>query len=152
MSVKHVSISRRSTGFTLIEVLVAILILAVGILGLVRLQGTAIQQSNIAMQRTQATLLGYDIANRIRANRDEAKSGGYDSDWSEVPVTVDCSVVCSAAQLAQHDIAEWLQAVARKLPEGDGQLSVTNNVATIEVRWRDIGADAPVVVAVRTKI
>lgn len=149
MQAKH---NQLPQGFTLIEVLVAIVVLAVGILGLVRLQGTAIQQSTIALQRTQATLLGYDIANRIRANRVEARNGGYDSDWGRQASSVDCSVQCSTSQLAAHDIGEWLRAIERKLPQGDGQVSVAANVATIEVRWRDVAQDAQVLVEVRTKI
>lgn len=152
MSVNPSRVGVRQAGFTLIEVLVAMVVLSIGILGLMKLQGSALQQSTVAMQRTQATLLGYDIVDRMLANRDAANNGGYDSDWSESHDPVDCASVCSAAQLAEHDLAEWLQALARKLPEGVGRISVANNVATVTVRWHDAGNQTPVMVAVRTKI
>ena len=59
----------RSQGFTLIEVLIAIIVLSIGLLGLAGLQLTSLRNSNSAYTRSQAVILSYDIVDRIRANR-----------------------------------------------------------------------------------
>lgn len=65
----HVNMFARSSGIALIEVLVAVLILAVGLLGMAAMQGVSTQMTNGAEQRTQAILLSADMMDRIRANR-----------------------------------------------------------------------------------
>jgi type IV pilus assembly protein PilV len=75
----HVKINwSRSTGFTLLEVLVAVLVLAIGLLGMAGLQMTGMKSNNSAYLRSQASLLAYDITERMRANRNAALSGSYD--------------------------------------------------------------------------
>ena len=58
----------KNTGFTLIEVLIAMIILAVGLLGLAGLQATSLRNNQSAYNRSVATQLAYDIADRMRAN------------------------------------------------------------------------------------
>ena len=60
------------SGFTLIEVLISMLILAVGLLGLAGLQATGLRNNLSAYNRSQATQLAYDMADRMRANVDDA--------------------------------------------------------------------------------
>ena len=69
----------RQKGFTLLEVLVAVLVLAIGLLGLAGLQATSLRVNQSASMRSQATNLAYDMADRIRANRGAALAGSYDS-------------------------------------------------------------------------
>ena len=63
---------RRSTGFSIIEVLVALLVLAIGLLGLAALQAQGLRFNHDAYVRTQATHLAYDIIDRMRSNRANA--------------------------------------------------------------------------------
>jgi len=63
-----------SKGFTLIEALIAVVILAIGLLGIAGLQATNLKNNQSAYNRSQATLLAYDMADRIRANSSEAIS------------------------------------------------------------------------------
>ena len=63
----------RNQGFTLVEALIALLVLSIGLLGVAALQLIALQNNNNAMFRSQATYLAYDIADRMRANRDQAR-------------------------------------------------------------------------------
>jgi type IV pilus modification protein PilV len=55
-------------GFTLVEVLVTVVILAVGLLGLAGLQAVSMRNNHSAYERTQAVQLAYDMADRVRAN------------------------------------------------------------------------------------
>jgi len=58
----------KTTGFTLIEVLVAVVVLAGGLLGLAALQVTSLSSNQTAYNRSQATQLAYDIADRMRTH------------------------------------------------------------------------------------
>ena len=62
------NLMNKNTGFTLIEVLIAMLVLAVGLLGLAGLQATSLKNNQSAYNRSQATQLAYDIADRMRSN------------------------------------------------------------------------------------
>ena len=68
---------RKQTGFTLIEILVTVVVLAIGLLGLAGLQAAGLSFSSTAAQRSQATSLAYDIIDRMRANVNVARAGNY---------------------------------------------------------------------------
>src|SRR5699024_7298926 len=68
----------RMGGLTLIEVLVTMLVLSIGLLGLAGLQALMLYQHHSAYQRSQATILTYDIIDRMRTNRNAALNGDYD--------------------------------------------------------------------------
>jgi len=120
-----------SSGIALIEVLVAVLILAVGLLGMAAMQGVSTQMTNGAEQRTQAVILSADIMDRIRANR----SNRLDYDGISVdPDAVTCAsdfTPSNASSVSQNDIAEWSNLIVCSLP--DGSASVTVNNASGEV-------------------
>lgn len=111
-------------GFTMIEVLVTVIILSIGLLGLAGLQATSLRNNQSAFLRSQATILAYDIADRMRANGAAAANGDYEFDSNGgVPATVaDCttSTGCSTAAMAQNDLADWSTAVTTLLPDGVG--------------------------------
>lgn len=111
---------QRSQGVTLIEILVAILIISFGLLGTAGLQAIGLRAAIGANQRTTATLMAYDIADRMRANMAGFNLNHYDN-W--VPVQdANClaTVGCGPQQMAQHDMYEWAQAIAAALPSGIG--------------------------------
>jgi len=58
----------KQRGFTLLEVLIALLVLSIGLLGLAALQTTGLRSNEMASMRTTATQLAYDISDRMRAN------------------------------------------------------------------------------------
>jgi len=70
---------RTQRGLSLLEVLVSIVVLAIGLLGLAGLQMTALKSGHSAYLRSQATILAYDFADRMRTNRAQVLSGTYDS-------------------------------------------------------------------------
>ena len=108
--------ARRMAGFTLLEVLVALVVLSIGLLGLSGLQTTSLRNNHAAFLRSQATLLNNDIADRMRANRDSATAGNYNIDYAGTPTVVSCVGSCSAVQVAQIDVAEW-RAYVERLPD-----------------------------------
>ncbi len=75
MQLNHLSKKHRSRGFTLLEVLVAMVVLSVGLLGLSGLQTSSLRNNHSAFLRSQATLVSNDIIDRMRANRDSAIGG-----------------------------------------------------------------------------
>ncbi len=138
---------QRQQGFTLVEVLIAVVVLSLGMLGLVGLQMTATRSNQSAYHRTQAALLAQDALERIRINADEAKIAGYDIAFADAPPAapncIDDSQDCNPTALRNFDLAEWLGRLSAELPSGDGQIAVTEDTsvsptaysATVSVRW-----------------
>lgn len=137
-------------GFTLIEVLIAILVLSIGLLGLAALQISGLQNGQQSYQRAQASALAYDIADRMRANRAVAAAGGYTVAMGALPsaaASPDCSTAtCSATQLAAWDIANWALRVKSTLTNGDAVILCTacasGTVQAIIVSWQEKAAGA----------
>ncbi len=121
-------------GFSLIEVLVALVVLSVGLLGLAALQSTAVEFNHDAYLRSQATILAYDIADRMRANREEATDEAYDSSFAgTLPACTDAV----AGTVVQQDIGAWRRALVCSLPSGNGQIDwdAAAEILTVTVRW-----------------
>lgn len=116
-------------GFTLLEVLVAMVILAIGLLGVAGLQATSIRNNQSAYLRSQATLMAYDVIDRMRANTTLARAGSY---------SVALGTSGSGTGMAGIDITEWKTTLDQTLPSGDGSVTVdlTGN-ASVVVRWVD---------------
>jgi len=133
MSNMRVSRSRHQ-GFTLIEILVTVIVLAIGLLGLAGLQATSVRFNHSAYLRSQATSLAYDIADRMRVNRQAALNNNYTGS-----VTRSCqNNVALAGTVAARDIAAWGNALACALPSGRGNIvRGAGNIFTITVLWDD---------------
>ena len=126
---------RAESGFSLIEVLVAILILGVGVLGVAGLQLLSLQNNTSAMYRTQAVQSAYDIIDRARANRAEAYNIAIDDD---APTASNCvTSTCSRTEMRNFDLAAWRAALETTLPEGTGGIETSGGVVTVTVRWQD---------------
>jgi type IV pilus assembly protein PilV len=137
----------KEKGFTMVEVLVAIVVLSIGLLGLAGLQATSLKNNNSSYQRSIASMLAYDMLDRIRANRDGMIAGNYNSvSPGSFPGDPGCSSSnCSVSALAQYDIFEWGEQLDNLLPSGTGQIegNGANTIYTITVMWDDerTGAD-----------
>ena len=126
--------ARRRHGFSLIEVLVAVLVVAVGVLGVAGLQLVTMRANTGSMMRTQANEYAYSIIDRMRANRGANYQIAMNA---SAPVAADCSAAaCSTDQMAAFDLANWLAQVAQ-LPSGDGSVAVAANVVTVTLQWDD---------------
>jgi type IV pilus assembly protein PilV len=154
------SLRARQSGFTLIEVLVALLILAIGLLGLASLQLTSLKFNTDAYIRTQSTLLAYDIIDRMRLNRAAVAAGSYDvADGSSADAKVsaytacagsgcacDKGTACNAANLALNDLGRWYERLSKELPmAGDTAYRATvernGTLVTVTLRWRERDID-----------
>ncbi len=139
-----------TTGYALLEALVAVIVASVGFIGAARMQTAGMSLSNSAQSRQKATLLGYQMTDRIRANRIGFEAHGYDN-----PATGSTSCLssgCTPAQLATADMGEWLSDVAR-LPGGTGKVCIDStpndgtvaapacdgvgNVIAVKIWWTD---------------
>ncbi len=130
---------RKSRGVTLVEVLVAVLVLSIGLIGLAALQANALQSNQGSYMRSQATNLAYDIADRMRTNRQAALSGDYDTAFTDDEGT---GGVCNTnlsptGDLADQDLAQWKNAIACTLPAGQASVSRSGDTFTITVRWQE---------------
>ncbi len=158
-----------SSGFTLIEVLVSLVILAVGLLGLAMLQTTGLRNNTNSYSRTQATYLAYDLAERMRANVPAFQAGNYDVLNQTTAGNIDsasntnyscnqnqnctCDTgTCNNAALAQYDLGQWYYNLDMLLPgtKDAANLSTplraiiarTNNAATVTIYWLEQNRDA----------
>jgi len=102
-------------GFTLLEVLIALLILSIGLLGLAALQTTGLRSNQMASMRTLATEAAYDITDRMRANPIGVEANKYVISLSD---TTDPS----ATDPALIDLNEWRELVQR-LPGGASEIT-----------------------------
>lgn len=112
--------SKQQSGFTLIEVLVSVIVLGVGLVGVAGLQAMSLKNNQSSFMRSQATALAYDLADRLRANVPSANAGLYDSTAAALTSSCVSTSGCTPQQMAEHDIAEWDDAIATYLPMGQG--------------------------------
>lgn len=140
---------RPSRGFSLVEVLIALIIMSVGMLGIAGLYVQSMQAGRTSMLRHHAVTLAGDIADRIRANPTAgAAYAGAGADNNCVAQGVNCSV----AQMAAHDIFLWRAQAAQFLPVmGDGSQQVQIVFAAgnppsyqITIRWDEPTPDGVV--------
>lgn len=135
-------------GFTLVEVLVAVLVISIGMLGVAKLVLAAVKANDSAYFRSQAAALAYSILDDMRANHQYAVSSlGYIVKYGAAatpPVMCD-TAVCTPSETAQYDIYEWKRhlnaATGGELPSGDGKIDMVPNsgqvTATITIQWDD---------------
>jgi type IV pilus assembly protein PilV len=132
---------KSSAGFTLLEVLVSIVVLAFGLMGLAGLMTVGLKSNHSAYMRSQATVLATDIMDRIRANRQAAMLNRYNLALGATPGSADA--------IAQADLTAWKAAIEQALPSGQGSVNVAAQtktiggvnvnipVLTVQIQWDD---------------
>ena len=124
---KRIRLPQHQRGTTLIEVLVAILVTAIGVMGAAAVQLNAVKFNQTAKFRSTAVFLANDIADRLRANRAAALNGDYDIAMDDdAPSGTSIDVV---------DLSEWLGELALRMPSGDGEVARDDRRFTITIQW-----------------
>jgi type IV pilus assembly protein PilV len=129
-------------GFTLIEVLVALVILSVGLIGLAALQTGGLRNNNSAVIRSQAVLAAEDILDRMRANRTDALGEDYD-------IALGTAVDGTYTGMVLTDLTEWRGSLSLQLANGDGSVDVSGGIATVVVQWTEAGGNDSVTAVTR---
>lgn len=143
--------SAQQSGASLIEVLVAILVVSIGILSMVAMQANAVKFSKTSENRAIGALLVNDLADRMRANRAGFFNNGYaftqnypGSGAVTEPVSSNtCNTPtanCTAAELAGKDLSDWRRTVFFTLPGGFARISTrdtVNNAVDVWLAWLD---------------
>jgi type IV pilus assembly protein PilV len=134
-------------GFSLLEVLVSILLAAMGLLALAGSNVASVRYSKLAQYRGTATMLASDLAERMRANKAAIANYDYSANDFAAQATIaaaDTSCesytqTCTAATLAAYDVNTWRRLVRFQLPEGSVFISVPlgTTVADVWIAWRD---------------
>ncbi len=134
---------KRQSGIGLIEILISLLVLSIGLLGLVSMQANGLKHNRNAYYRTQATILAYDIADRMRANSTQAEAGAYVETYGAASGS-ECNSNCTPAQIGTTDIIQWKANLAAQLPGGDGKIidNGSNNY-DITIKWSDGDNNTP---------
>lgn len=125
--------SRTQSGFSLIELLIAVLVLAIGLLGVAALQTNALKHNQSALQRSQATMLAYSIMDAMRANRPAAIAGQYNLARS-------CAPPSGGSGLIAADHRAWIAALKTNLgdfPTTCGEIACASATCTVKVYWDD---------------
>lgn len=152
-----------SRGFTLVEILVALLVLSFGLVGLAMLQATGLKYNSDSYLRSQATMLAYDIIDRMRANKTGADAGYYcltntsgTCSTTAAPGAAetcgDSTSGCSGAQqLANYDLSRWYALQTTALTTGAAPSSISRTATTssgntiyqytITMRWSERGSN-----------
>ncbi len=141
---------KNNRGFTLIEILVAVLIIATALLGLVGLQAAGLKNAVTSYNRTLASQLAYSMADRMRANVLEAKNGTYSSivpkNATKKPncTPPNNTSSCSTTEMAENDIFEWNAALKEGIPK-TGSITYVAPVFTIAICLDDdlVGEQCP---------
>lgn len=153
------------SGFSLLEVLIALLVLSVGLLGIAGLQTFSLQFNHQSYERTQATLLISDIAERITTNPLAARAGSYGGVLDTAMASSytsygGCPASCGTTnELATYDIFIWKSALenSKILAQGTGSITRIIDAADadavihdIRVQWVENNLPASQTMRVRT--
>jgi type IV pilus assembly protein PilV len=127
-------------GFTLIEVMIAVLVLAIGLLGFALLQTMNVRFTQSANYRTQATNLAYDLLDQMRANRltaaDYAGALGATFAAGSVAVPVTGCVRPIATVTVATNVERWECQVVEALgAASSATVTYAGGIATVTIRW-----------------
>jgi type IV pilus assembly protein PilV len=132
----------KNRGFTLLEVLIAVVVLSIGLLGIAGLQSFGQKSNHSSYLRSQATALANDMLDRMRANNAGVQGGNYNTVDTTANTYTDpgcASATCSSSAMAQYDKYDWQQELAAQLPTGNGTVTGAGggSVFTVTVMWDD---------------
>ena len=119
---------RRQRGVSLIEVMIAVFVTAIGVLGAAAMQLNALKYTDSSRTTSQASFIVYDIIDRIRANAEPTVLDGYD--LASISTSPDCTGICAV------DLQDFIANV-QTLPDGSGSINVSGTTVTVGVGWSE---------------
>lgn len=149
----------RMGGLTLVEILVAVVVISVGLLGVAGLHAYSLKNNYDSLLRSHASALAGDIADRMRANRAAALKGDYDIGFDPLAFGED-----DDPSNVQIELKEWKDLLAAQLPNGVGSIALVTTpasdtdpetrIVTIRIQWgeREAGDDDVIEFATETEI
>ena len=135
----------KNNGYTLFEVMIAILIVSLGMIALGGLMINSLRYSKESANRFVATQQLYEITDRMRANNKGVVAGYYDA-VEGIPTSASCDTTnCSINDLAIYDINQWNTKNSRVLPQGKGTITKNGSTFLVTVVWseNERGVSAP---------
>jgi type IV pilus assembly protein PilV len=138
--------SANAHGFTLVEVLVALVVLSIGLLGMAKMVMVSSHSNDSAYLRSQATALAYQAMDSMRGNLQASTTSGYNTAMGVMPLPQgNCSGGCLPPALALSDVYAWKKRLKAALPSGTGSIFATTTfpvLATVVVQWDDSAAQS----------
>ncbi len=158
--------ARRQRGATLMEAMIAVLLMSISALGYAALQMRGLSANSSSMWRSKAALLAYEMSDRMRANLAGVGAGSYNA-LTAGAADPGCGAAasCTTAQMAALDYYQWTTAIAREIPggvgvvcldatpdDGDTTAAACDGAGTtfaVKVFWKERGDASRLAVAVR---
>ena len=118
------------SGFSLIEVLIALVVLSIGLIGMAGIQQAGVRNNHNALLHSQASMLAYEIGDMMRSNMIEVEFGNYNVADGIFPTESSIcastelvtAVNCSSQEMAIFHLKRWSEHLEQRLPEGSGTI------------------------------
>ena len=120
--------SHSQSGFSMLEVMVAVLVVAIGLLGLAGLMNAGLRNNQSSSAQSQAVWLAYDMLDRLRADRAGAVAGSYNVTMVSAP---------GGSGFTNTELVGWRALLANALPSGTGSVAVNGRAVSVIVQWSD---------------
>ncbi len=142
-------IQHTSQGFTLLEVLITIVIMAIGLLGIATMQIVSLKNNQVSYYRSQATNLANEYTDILRSNKNQVDANKFGTAADDgidfttattlTAATSSCTTTagCSASQMADSTLNYWQKKVQTTLRQGIGTSNRVGNIYTITLYWAD---------------
>ena len=145
----------RQAGATMIEILIAVLVFSVGLLGIATSQTMGMINTQSSLNKSYAVQYAYDLMDIVRANKAVATSSSNNVFAQFSTISTDgarkeptdgavavagCSSAatgCTANQMALNELANWEKKI-ETLPDGQGSITLKNNIYQVVVTWADV--------------
>lgn len=123
---------RRQRGMSLIEIMVALVLLSFGLMGMLGLKMAGLKHTGHANARAAASIHATDILDRMRANPVRAAAGAY-------TLALEDAAPSAPADVAQVDLVQWRRGIAANLPGGSGSVSAVAADGSVRVvlQWEE---------------
>lgn len=135
----------RQRGFTILEVLIALLVFSLGLLGMAGLLVISVKTNHSAYLRTQAAFMAQSMGDRMRANVPQVWAGAYDGTYTGTTGTTDpcpSGTPCTRANVATRDLAQYETQLGDQLPNASSTIACAPD-GTVSVSLSEQAGGAP---------